>query len=218
MIKSVLFKLYSTAAHTFFIYLAIFEYHVSKNLLLLRTIRRAIFSHLRTNSSYHIILDNTSLVSPNTESYCQSDSVLQSMWMVNLGLPMLGILKINSRFIQCTMQKRFSFVPNEQNRTTVFALFHLMLFNSCGTHLPLFWIFSISRSRLETACWLMPNCWTSCFCVSESSSKNSCNSTSLNFLVILHVTCLPRCLVSKSPLLKRRKHRSHVSCDGACSP
>ena len=56
-------------------------------------------------------------------------------------------------------------------------------FNSCGTHLPTFWIFLISRRRLETACWLTLNCSASCFCVCESSSSsNVCNSTSSYFL------------------------------------
>ena len=36
-------------------------------------------------------------------------------------------------------------------------------FSSCGTHLPLFWTFPISRSRLETVGWLTSNCSAICF-------------------------------------------------------
>ena len=83
-------------------------------------------------------------------------------------------------------------------------------FNSCGTHLPTFWIFPISRRWLETACWwLTLNCSASCFCESSSSS-NACNSTSSYFLV-----CRVPSATSKSPILKRWNH-SHVFCDGAC--
>ena len=84
-------------------------------------------------------------------------------------------------------------VPS-QNVTCVFALFRFSIslsFNTCGTHLLVFWIFPIFRSRLETVCWLTSNCSASCFCVCESSSSNStCNSTSSNCLTAFHVPCL----------------------------
>ena len=37
-------------------------------------------------------------------------------------------------------------------------------------------------------------------------------------LTVFHVLSLPSCLASKSPLLKGRNHRFHVSCDEARSP
>ena len=63
------------------------------------------------------------------------------------------------------------------------ALFSICLsFNSCGTHILVFWIFPNSRSRLKTAHWLTTNCLASCFCVCKSSSSNNtCNSTSSIF-------------------------------------
>ena len=141
------------------------------------------------------------------------------MWMVRLGLSMifvLEILKMNSLFISCnyTMQKRLPFVPNKQNVTLSILRFSICpSFISCCVHLPVFWIFPISRGRLETACWLTHNCSTSYFRVCESfSSNNACNSTCSNFL-----GCFPSCLMSKSPLLKCLNPRSHVSCDGAYS-
>ena len=74
----------------------------------------------------------------------------------------------------------------------IFLRFSIFLsFNSCSTHQPVFWIFPISCRRLETACWLTPNCSASCVCVCESSSfNNACNSASSNFLSIFHVPCL----------------------------
>ena len=53
MTQIVLFKVFTIACYTFFsIFLAICEYHTSKNLPpFLRNIRRVIFSHLRTNQS-----------------------------------------------------------------------------------------------------------------------------------------------------------------------
>ena len=128
---------------------------------------------------------------------------------------------MNSLFIPCnrTMQKRLPFVPSEQN-VTCFCVFP---FAPCSTHvvtyLVVLWIFPISRSRLKKVYWLPPNCTASCFCVCESSSSNNaCNSTSSIFLAVFHVFWLPSCLVSKSPLFKRRNHRSHVFCVGASSP
>ena len=38
------------------------------------------------------------------------------------------------------------------------------------------------------------------------------------FIEVFHVPCVPSRLASKSSLLKRQNHRSHVSCNGACSP
>ena len=41
----------------------------------------------------------------------------------------------------------------------VFLCFSIYLsFISCGTHLPVFWSFPISRSRLDIVCWLTPHC------------------------------------------------------------
>ena len=89
-------------------------------------------------------------------------------------------------------------------------------FNSCRIHLPVFWIFSISRGRWETACWLTSNCSASCFCVCESySCKNAC------YFICSHFFGGFSCSLSatsKSSFLKRQNHCSHVSCNGACSP
>ena len=53
-----------------------------------------------------------------------------------------------------------------------FSLYHF-LFNSCGTQLPVFWIFPISHRQIEAA----PSCCVSCFCVYESSSSNNSSSS-----------------------------------------
>ena len=54
-----------------------------------------------------------------------------------------------------------------------------------------FWIFPISRSRLETTCWLTPNLSASYFCVCDSSSSNNaCNLTFSNFLAVFRVSCV----------------------------
>ena len=56
----------------------------------------------------------------------------------------------------------------------VFSRFSICLsYNSCGTHLLVFWIFLISSNWLEKACWLTFNCSASYFCVCESSSSNN---------------------------------------------
>ena len=93
-----------------------------------------------------------------------------------------------STFISCncTMQKRLPFVPSEQNVTYVFGFFSICLsFNSRGTHLPVFWIFHISRGRSETTRRLTSNCSASCFCICESSSSNNArSSTSSHFLAV----------------------------------
>ena len=99
----------------------------------------------------------------------------------------LGILKINSCFIPCTMlydtmQKHLPFVPSKQNVTCFLCSPICLSFDSCGTHISVFWIFPISCGRLEIACWLTPYCSASCFCVGESSSSNNaCSFTSSNF-------------------------------------
>ena len=116
-----------------------------------------------------------------------------------------------------TMQEWLSPVSVEQN-FTCFCLSICLSFNSCGTHLPTFRIFPISRRRLKTACWLTLNCSASrllkLFLYLSSSSSNACNSTSSYFL-----SGFPCSLsaTSKSPILKRWNHRSHVFCDGVCS-
>jgi len=94
------------------------------------------------------------------------------MWMVRPWFFALGILKkIHfSSFSNNTMQEWFSSVSFEQNFTCVFAPLICLSFNSCGTHLPTFWIFPISRRRLEIAWWLTLNCSASYFCVCKSSS------------------------------------------------
>ena len=89
------------------------------------------------------------------------------------------------------MQEWLSSVSFEQNFTCVFVPLHLSLVQFMW-HLPTFWIFSISRRRLETACWwLTLNCSASCFCICESSSSsNACNSTSSYFLGVFCIPCL----------------------------
>ena len=110
-------KLYSNDAPSFAIHFpafrAICEYHASKNLaLLLRTIYRAIFSHLRTNG--------------------QSDSVLRLIWMVHLGLPMifmLGVIKTNPLSTPCktTSLWRFLHSTNCSGAPSVVGNSHFIL-------------------------------------------------------------------------------------------
>ena len=96
------------------------------------------------------------------------------------------------------MQKRLVFVPSKQ-KSHVFLHFSVCLsFNSRGTHL-VFWIFPISRSQLETVCWLTPNCSASYFSVCESFRPTVLVITQLRifcrfsvFLVFLLVLCRNR--------------------------
>ena len=100
--------------------------------------------------------------------------------------------------------------------TCVFLRFSIFLsFNSCGTHLPVFRIFSNPRSRLETVCWLTANCSASCVCF---------RIIFVQFLLAIpHLRNFLRfpyslSATSKLALLKRWNHRSLVSCNGAYSP
>ena len=170
MIKSVLFKVCPIACYTFF--LTFGQYHGEYHVLLLRAIYRVIFFSF----SYEPKRCSASAWSIDVNKCGRCG---WCAW-VYPRLFALGILKINPLFIPCTMLygtllKPLPFVPIEQN-VTFFLHFSLRpSFNSCGTHLSVFWIFPISRSRLEIACWLTPNCSAnySCVCVS-SSSKNAC--------------------------------------------
>ena len=155
----------------------------------------------------------TGLTKHRASSFCQSDSILRSMWMVRLGLLTIfctGILKLNPIFIPCnyTMQKTI-FQTSEQ-KSHVFLRFSICLsFNSCDTHLSVFWIFPISHSRLETACWLTSNCSASCLRVCESSSfNNPFNFTSSIFLLFSTFLVFLLILCRSHHFLKRRNRRS----------
>ena len=134
------------------------------------------------------------------------------MWMVRLGLPKTfcvwdsqnNSLFIPSTMLHYTMQKQLPFVYWASKMLHVFLRFSIcLLFDSCGgTHVPVFWIFPISRSRsrLETACWLTPNCSASCFCFANHLRPTVLAIPHLRiFLTVFQIPCLPSCLVLKSP-------------------
>ena len=127
------------------------------------------------------------------------------MWMVRLGLPMIFCAWDSQKIYfssPVTIRCKNDFLLYRSSKIShVFLRLSICLsFNSCGTHLPTFWIFPISRRRLETACWLTLNCSASCFCESSSSS-NVCNSMSSYFLG--GFPCLQH---RKSPILKCWNH------------
>ena len=177
---------------------------------------------------YQIIIDHTPLVPQNTEHRLSAKAIRSysrcgwCAW-VYAGFFALGILKINPLLNSWTMlydmmQNDF-FLYRASKMSHIFMRFYICLsFNSWGTHLLVFWIFPISRCRLETSCLLTSNCSTSCFCACKIFIQQCLQFHIFEFFVFFLVPCLCYCLVSKSRLLKRRNHRSHVSCDEACSP
>jgi len=88
------------------------------------------------------------------------------MWMVRLwmGLPMIFCAwdskkKIHFSFpVMIRCKNDFLLYRSSKISHVFLRLSICLLFNSCGTYLPTFWIFPISRRRLETACWLTLNC------------------------------------------------------------
>ena len=139
------------------------------------------------------------------------------MWMVRLGLPMIfcaGSLKINPLFSPVTIQCENEFIFIK--RAKCHMCFCAFPFACRSTH-----VVSIYRSSesFPTLVADRPIARGVVFVF-----PNPLRPTMLaiphirTFLVIFSFLCLPSCLVSKSPLLKCRNHRSHASCYGACSP
>ena len=144
------------------------------------------------------------------------------MWMARPGLPMI--------FCACGSQnkstfhplllydaKTIPFVPSEKMSRVFLRFFFSLSFNSCGTHLPVFWMFSVSCSRSKATSRLTPNCSATCFCVYESSlSCNACNSTSWNYRKEHGFPCS---FVSNIVIttFETPKRSSQVYCDGECS-
>ena len=125
-------------------------------------------------------------------------SVLRSMWVVRLGLPMIfwaWDYQNKSTFLPLILyDAKTTFFSRSSKMSLVFLRFSIYLsFDSRGTHLPVFWIFPIFRNLSKTARWLSSNCSASCFSVCESSSiNNACNlrmfwrfSTFLVFFLVL---------------------------------
>ena len=118
------------------------------------------------------------------------------------------------------MQNRLPFVPSEQNVTCIFALFRLPV-------IRLMWYSSTGFLNLSHLLWPIGNSlltnaqmFGELFLCLRIIFVQRCLQFHIFEFVwwFFHVPCHPSCIVSKSPLLKRRNYHSHVFCDGVCSP